>query len=186
MKLPIIGYGHALLRRVAEPVTADYPELEKLIEDMYETMCAASGVGLAAPQVNRSIRLFVVDAGPFGETYPEAKDFKRTFINPKILETRGDAWRFNEGCLSVPHINEDVLRPAEVKMEYQNENFEEKEEWFSGICARIIQHEYDHLEGKMFVDRISNLKRTLLKRKLNDIINGKIHTDYKFIPAKRR
>lgn len=186
MKLSIIGYGHALLRKVAEPIAADYPELQKLIEDMYETMYASNGVGLAAPQVNLSIRLFVVDASPFEETYPEAKGFKRTFINPQVLETRGEEWRFNEGCLSVPHINEDVLRPAEVRIRYQDEHFEEKEEWISGVCARIVQHEYDHLEGKMFIDRISNLKRTLLKRKLNDIIQGKIHTDYKFIPAKRR
>lgn len=186
MKLPIIGYGHALLRKVAEPVTPDYPELQKLIADMYETMYAANGVGLAAPQVNLSIRLLVIDASPFEESYPEAKGFKRVFINPQITESRGSEWKFNEGCLSVPNINEDVLRPEEVRVKYQNENFQEQEEWFSGICARILQHEYDHLEGKMFVDRLSNLKRTLLKRKLNDIMNGKVHTTYKFIPAKKR
>lgn len=180
MILPIVGYGNSVLKKEAQEITKDYPDLAKLIEDMFETMYAANGVGLAAPQINLSIRLIVVDADPFKETYPEAEGFKQVFINPTILEYKGEMWSdFEEGCLSLPEIHEEVVRPSEVVVRYFDENFVEHTEELSGIRARVFQHEYDHLQGKVFVDRLSSLRKTLLKRKLNDIANNRVRTSYR-------
>lgn len=180
MILPIVGYGNSVLKKEAQEITKDYPDLAKLIEDMFETMYAANGVGLAAPQINLSIRLIVVDADPFKETYPKAEGFKQVFINPTILEYKGEMWSdFEEGCLSLPEIHEEVARPSEVVVRYFDENFVEHTEELSGIRARVFQHEYDHLQGKVFVDRLSSLRKTLLKRKLNDIANNRVRTSYR-------
>lgn len=186
MVLPIVAYGHPTLRKVAQPIDPGYFSLRDLISDMFETMYSSGGVGLAAPQVNRSIRLFVVDTTPFNDEITEMKDFKRAFINPVIIEEYGDEWVFNEGCLSIPDIREDVSRKANVKLRYQDEEFNIHEEEFSGVIGRVIQHEYDHLEGKLLVDRISGFKKILLKGKLTDISNGKTDADYKMIfPSKK-
>ena len=148
MILPIVGYGASVLKQQAVEITKDYPELPELIENMFTTMYAANGVGLAAPQIDLSIRLFVIDAEPFKETYPEAEGFKKVFINPQILEYKGEIWSdFQEGCLSLPDIHEDVARPSIIRVKYLDETFTEHEEEFSGIRARVFQHEYDHLEG---------------------------------------
>lgn len=181
MILPIVAYGHPTLRKVAEEIEPDYPELDKLIEDMFETMYASSGVGLAAPQVNKSIRLFIVDATPYAEDYPETTEFKKVFINPIILSEKGEEWSFNEGCLSVPQIREDIIRKPVITIEYQDRDFNLIEEQYSGVVARIIQHEYDHIEGTIFVDKVSPLRKVLLKRKLHDISTGNIDVDYKMI-----
>ncbi|MDD4141778.1 MAG: peptide deformylase [Bacteroidales bacterium] len=185
MILPIVALGNPILRETASEINKNYPDLHQLIEDMFETMYAAEGVGLAAPQINLSIRLFVIDANPFTEYYPEANGFKRTFINPQIIETDGEEWFFNEGCLSVPDVHEDVARKSKVCLQYCDENFEEKTEWFEGVQARVIQHEYDHLEGKVFVDRLGNITRLLLKKKLNDIKTGHVAHDYKMLFNKK-
>ena len=180
MILPIVGYGNSVLKKEAQEITKDYPELPQLIENMFETMFAANGVGLAAPQINLSIRLVVIDADPFKEAYPEAEGFKKVFINPEILEYKGEIWSdFEEGCLSLPEIHEEVARPREVVIKYLDENFEEHTEELSGIRARVFQHEYDHLQGKVFVDRLSQLRKTLLKRRLSDIANNKVRTSYR-------
>ncbi|MGI6320926.1 MAG: peptide deformylase [Bacteroidales bacterium] len=186
MILPIVAYGHPTLRKIAQDIDKDYPELSTLIENMWETMYRTRGVGLAAPQVNKSIRLFVIDATPYGEDDAETKDFKKIFINAQIIQEEGEEWAFNEGCLSLPNIREDVMRKPNITIRYLDENFEEHTEKFSGIIARIIQHEYDHLEGKVFVDRINNLRKMLLKRKLTDITKGIVDIDYRMIfPQKR-
>lgn len=179
MILPIVALGHPVLKKVAEDIEKDYPGLDVLIANMFETMYNAEGVGLAAPQINESIRLFVIDASPYEKHFPEAKDFKKVFINPHIIEEDGEEWFFNEGCLSLPDIHEDVARKSKVLLRYMDENFEEKEEWFEGVCARVIQHEYDHLEGIVFTDKLSNVTKLFLRKKLNDIRNGKIRCDYK-------
>jgi len=186
MILPIIAYGDAVLRKKGEPLTKDYPNLDELIENMYETMYAASGIGLAAPQIGLAIRLFLVDATPFAEDEEmtleereEFKDFKRVFINAEMLEEEGDEWVFNEGCLSIPEIREDVFRKPVIKIKYQDENFETHIGTFNGIIARIIQHEYDHIEGILFTDKLSLLKKRLIKSKLNNISKGKVDVDYK-------
>ncbi len=187
MILPITAYGHPILKKVAEEIDEDYPGLDELIENMFETMYASDGVGLAAPQINKSIRLFVIDASPYGEQVPELKGFKKVFINPYIFSETGKDEIMDEGCLSIPNIREDVERKYEIGIEYYDENWEFHEEHFSGIAARIIQHEYDHLEGILFVDRISNLRKTLLKRKLTDISKGNIKVDYRMIfPSKKK
>lgn len=186
MILPIVAYGHPTLRKIAQDIDKDYPELSTLIENMWKTMYRTRGVGLAAPQVNKSIRLFVIDATPYAEDDGQTKDFKKTFINAQIIEEEGEEWAFNEGCLSLPNIREDVMRKPNITIRYLDENFEEHTEKFSGIIARIIQHEYDHLEGKVFVDRINNLRKMLLKRKLTDITKGIVDIDYRMIfPQKR-
>lgn len=185
MILPIVAYGDPVLKKVAEEIDSDYPGLDKLIQDMYETMYSSKGVGLAAPQIGKSIRLFVIDASPFEDEYPELRDWKRTFINPRILEEDGEEWNFNEGCLSIPGIREDVERKPELILEYEDENFELHEEKFEGIIARVIQHEYDHLEGVLFTDRLSPLKKRLLKGKLNDISKGIVDVNYKMKFPKR-
>jgi peptide deformylase len=179
MILPIVAYGDPVLRKEAEEIDADYPDLKEFILDMYETMYKAGGVGLAAPQVGKSIRLFIVDAAPFEEDEPNLKNFKKVFINPIIIEEQGEEWKFNEGCLSIPGIREDVSRKSQITIEYYNEKFVLKEEKFEGIAARIIQHEYDHIEGVLFTDRISPLRRQLLKKKLSEIAKGNVEVKYK-------
>jgi len=187
MILPIVAYGHPTLRKVAQDIEPDYPELEQLIEDMFETMYKSEGVGLAAPQVNRSIRLFVIDASPYAEDNPELEGFKKVFINAHITEESGEEWVFNEGCLSIPEIREDVSRPPRLRIQYVDENFVPHDEVYEGIPARIIQHEYDHIDGILFVDRINTLRKMLLKRKLMDISTGNIKVAYKMIfPAKKK
>mgnify|MGYP001545178801 CR=1 FL=1 len=191
MVLPIVAYGDPVLRKTGAEIDKDYPGLQKLIDDMYETMYNSSGVGIAAPQVGKAIRLFVVDAKPFSDV-PEdeeseytkeeiamMKQFKRTFINAQIVEEEGEDWPFNEGCLSIPKIREDVLRKPKIRIRYYDENFTFHDETFEGIVARVIQHEYDHIEGKLFVDHINPLRRRLLKGKLNDISKGNVKVDYK-------
>ncbi len=163
MILPIVAYGDPVLKQEAEDIEKDYPNLDKLLKDMFETMYNAAGVGLAAPQIGKSIRLFIVDAAPFAEDdeedeYPEAKDFKRVFINPEIVEESGDEWGFEEGCLSIPNIREEVYRQSDLYIEYYDEKFEFQKEKLSGITARIVQHEYDHIEGILFTDHLNPLK----------------------------
>lgn len=181
MILPIVGYGRSVLRVPTKDIDNTYPELEKLIEDMFETMYRASGVGLAAPQVNLPISVLVIDADPFKENYPEGEGFKRAMINPEVLEIGGEPWTFEEGCLSLPGIHENVTRPANVKVRYYDEKFVQHEEELSGICARVFQHEYDHLQGKVFVDRISNIRKAFLKKKLSDISSNRVRPDYKMM-----
>jgi peptide deformylase len=191
MILPIVAYGAAILRKVSEPIGADYPNLTKVIADMWETMYESNGVGLAAPQVNKNIRLFVMDSAqifesrePEDETYVDAPGFKKVFINAQIISTGGVEWVYNEGCLSIPKIREDVLRPAEVTLSYVDENFVAHTETFKGISARVILHEYDHIQGKLFIDYLKPLRRKILQGKLNDISKGKIRVDYKMTQIK--
>lgn len=190
MILPIVVYGDPVLRKIAEPIDANYPDLEKLIANMFETMYHADGVGIAAPQVGKAIRLFLVDTEPAGdddedndeftaEEKKKLKAFKRVFINPKMLDESGEEWAFKEGCLSIPHIRENVNRQAKIEIEYYDQHFKKHTEKFDGMIARVIQHEYDHLEGKLFTDKISPLKRKMLAGKLADISKGKITADYK-------
>jgi peptide deformylase len=189
MILPIVAYGHPVLRKVAKDIDAHYPNLDKLIEDMWETMYASNGVGLAAPQVNRDIRLFVMDSAQIfanrddkdreEEPYPDDPGIKQVFINAHIVEELGDDWPYNEGCLSIPKIREDIFRAEEVTVEYMDDQFVHHKKTFNGLTARIILHEYDHIEGKLFIDYLSPLKRKLLKRKLDDISKGNVSVDYK-------
>lgn len=189
MILPIVAYGAAVLRKTAKDIDASYPDLDKFIASMWETMYASNGVGLAAPQVNKDIRVFVVDSTQIVENfddedrkkYPNEKGIKQVFINAKVKDLDGDEWPYNEGCLSIPKIREDVYRPEMVVLEYMNENFETKVESFHGITARVILHEYDHLEGKLFIDYLKPLRKKLLQGKLNDISKGKIKVDYKMV-----
>lgn len=176
--LPILAYGDPVLRAKAQSINKDYHDLELLISNMWETMYKASGVGLAAPQVGKNIRLFIIDASPFGDEEPELADFKKVFINAEIIESSGKEYSFNEGCLSFPDLREDIKRPPVIRMRYQDESFTTYEETFSGLKARIIQHEYDHIEGVLMVDRITPLKKTLLKRKLQNISKGNVSVDY--------
>ena len=186
MILPIIAYGDPVLRKKATVISSDYPNLEELIANMYETMYNAYGVGLAAPQIGLAIRLFLVDTSPFAEDEAlteeekqQLKDFKCTFINAKILTEEGDEWAFNEGCLSIPNVREDVFRQSKIKIQYQDENFKEHTKEFDGLLARVIQHEYDHIEGVLFTDKISSFKKRLIKSKLQNISKGNISIDYK-------
>jgi peptide deformylase len=194
MVLPIVVYGDPVLRKVGAEITKDYEGLDKLIADMFDTMQNAKGVGLAAPQIGKAIRLFVVDTFPFVDDEEEEEDedaefskeereflkkFRRVFINARMLEETGEEWKFNEGCLSIPKIREDVSRHGKIKIEYYDEHFKKHVEEFEGLAARVIQHEYDHIEGKLFTDRISALRRKLVTGKLNDISKGKITADYK-------
>jgi len=184
---PIIAYGHPILRKPAPDISRDFPYLQQLISDMFETMYQAEGVGLAAPQVNVSARLFVIDASPYGDEHPELKEFKKVFINAHMTEETGAEWIFNEGCLSVPDIREDISRKPMIRIDYYDQDWNFHEESYSGIPARIIQHEYDHIEGTIFVDRINPLRKLLLKKKLADITNGNIKPAYKMIfPVKKR
>lgn len=179
MILPITAYGSKILKQEAAEIDPGYPGLKELIANMYETMYRADGVGLAAPQVDRSIRLFVIDAGAMSEEYPELAGFKKTFINPYIIDRSGKEWFFNEGCLSVPNVREDVKRKEGITIEYMDEGFELKEESYDGIKARIIQHEYDHLDGTLFVDRVSPIRKKLLRGKLSNIARGQVNVKYK-------
>lgn len=179
MKLPIIAYGDPVLRKKATDIDADYPELKQLIANMFETMYGAQGVGLAAPQVGLSIRLFVIDASPFEEDDAQLKDFKKVFINAEITEEAGENWAFNEGCLSIPDIREDVNRKKIITLTYFDENWVEHTETFSGLAARVIQHEYDHIEGKLFTDKLNPLRKAMLKNRLDSISKGTIKVDYK-------
>ncbi|WP_017257471.1 peptide deformylase [Pedobacter arcticus] len=187
MKLPIVAYGDPVLKKVADNIDQDYKELKSLIDNMFETMYAASGVGLAAPQVGLPIRLFVVDASPFAEDEEGLKDFKKVFINPVIDEETGEKWDFNEGCLSIPDIRENVSRHRDLKISYYDESFELKKEAFTGLAARVIQHEYDHIQGKLFTDRINPLRKTMLRGKLDAISKGAVKVDYKMkFPLQRK
>ncbi|WP_243471274.1 peptide deformylase [Winogradskyella sp. MH6] len=186
MILPIVAYGDAVLKKEAKEIDKDYPKLDELIENMYETMYGAYGVGLAAPQVGLPIRLFLVDTEPFSDDEDlsekdreQMKNFKKTFINAQILEEEGDEWAFNEGCLSIPDVREDVFRKPKIKIQYQDENFETHVEEYDGLIARVIQHEYDHIEGILFTDKLSSFKKRLIKGKLTNISKGKIRIDYK-------
>ena len=185
MILPILAYGSPVLKKIAIEITPNYPNLNGLISNMWETMYAAKGVGLAAPQIGLSIRLFVIDATPFLDDenmddfeLNSIKNFKKVFINPKIIEENGNLWEFNEGCLSIPEIREDVSRRSKIKIEYFDENFQFHKQELSGLAARVVQHEYDHIEGILFTDHISSLKKRLIKRKLNNISSGSIKVDY--------
>ena len=193
MILPVVAYGDPVLRKLGAVIDKDYPELNKLIADMYETMYASSGVGIAAPQVGKAIRLFLVDTKPFVneerdedeedeftvEEREQLGNLKKTFINASIIKEEGEEWVFNEGCLSIPKIREDVKRKPKIHIQYYDEQFNFYDETYEGIAARVIQHEYDHIEGKLFTDRISPLRRRLLQGKLNDISKGKVKVTYK-------
>ncbi len=182
MILPIIAYGDPVLRKVSRDIDKDYPQLSQLIADMFETMYHARGVGLAAPQIGLDIRLFVIDASPFDDDEddkPDFKNFKKVFINAYITDETGKEWPFSEGCLSIPEIREDVSRLSNIKIKYVDENFVPHEESYSGILARIIQHEYDHIEGKLFIDKISPIKKRLIAKKLDAITKGLVKPDYK-------
>lgn len=186
MVLPIVAYGDPVLRRETEKISKDFPNLEEFIENMFETMYQARGIGLAAPQVGEAIRLFIVDASVFEDDEDLSEEereftanFKRVFINARIIEETGDEWAFNEGCLSIPDVREDVFRQPQITIEYQDENFKHHKETLTGIVARIVQHEYDHIEGILFTDKLSPLKKRLIKGKLANISKGKIDVDYR-------
>ena len=186
MILPIIAYGDPVLRKMGKDITKEYPNLDALLENMFETMYGARGIGLAAPQIGLPIRIFIVDATPFEEDEDLTEEertflstFKQVFINAKIIKETGDEWAFNEGCLSIPDIREDVFRNDKIKIEFLDENFEKHTKEFNGIVARIIQHEYDHIEGVLFTDKLSSLKKRLIKGKLSNISKGKIKIDYR-------
>lgn len=194
MILPIVAYGDPVLKKKAKVIDASYPNLKDLICNMYETMYGAYGVGLAAPQIGLAIRLFLVDTEPFAEdeSFSDAereqlKTFKKTFINAQILEEEGEEWSFSEGCLSIPDVREDVSRRPRLKIQYQDENFQTYVEEYDGLIARVIQHEYDHIEGILFTDKISSFKKRLLKGKLSNISKGKIKAEYRMrFPAMSR
>lgn len=179
MIYPIVVYGSPVLRKVAREIDKDYPLLNEFIDDMWETMYYSDGLGLAAPQVGKSIRLFVIDGAPLEEDDPSLKEFKKVFINAKILEKSEEEITISEGCLSIPLLREDVIRPTKIRMEYYDENFNFHDEWFEGMAARVVQHEYDHTEGIMFTDKVAPLKKRLLKGKLLAISKGKFKVDYK-------
>lgn len=194
MIYPIIAYGDPILRKKAIDLSADYENLQQLINDMYETMRSSSGIGLAAPQIGKSIRLFIVDSKYVLDNYRDDEEYEfrneagitETFINAKIISKGGDKWNYNEGCLSIPKIREDVLREDEVVIEYYNAQFEKQEKIFDGLTGRVIQHEYDHLEGILFVDHLKPLKKRLLKKKLENISKGIVHVDYRMkFPLKK-
>jgi peptide deformylase len=192
MVLPVVAYGHPVLRKVCEDVTPDYPDLKKLIADMWETMYHTNGVGIAAPQVNKPVRIFVIDTEQIVEgfddqdkrDYPNEKPVKQAFINAHKIEETGKPWAYNEGCLSIPKVREDISRPAKVKLRYMDEDFKEHEAEFDGITARVILHEYDHIEGKLFIDYLPSLKKRLIKKKLEDITAGKVKVDYRMLLPK--
>lgn len=195
MILPIVGYGDPVLRKQCEDITPEYPEVQKLISNMYETMENAYGVGLAAPQIGLAIRMFVVDCSPFGEDEDLSEeernflsDFRKVFINAKITNEEGEEWAFNEGCLSIPGVREDVMRKPNITIEYLDENFEKHVDQYSGFAARVIQHEYDHIEGVLFTDKISSLKKKLNAKRLQNIMDAKVSPDYKmkFVNKKGR
>lgn len=186
MILPIVAYGNPVLKRVADEIISDYPNLSELIENMWETMYAAHGVGLAAPQIGLSIRLFVIDASLFvdeeemdQEEIDTLKDLKKVFINPIIEEEKGELWSFNEGCLSIPDVREDVSRKEEIVVSYVDENFTPQQLKLKGLAARVVQHEYDHIQGVLFIDHLSPLKKRLIKKRLTLISNGSVSVEYR-------
>lgn len=189
MILPVVAYGHPNLRKVCSDITPEYPELSTLISNMWETMYNSNGVGLAAPQINHTIRLFLVDSQQIVDNadeedkadYANEKPIKQVFINAYIESLEGAEWKYNEGCLSIPKVREDVLRKPQVTLKYQDENFQHHVNTFDGITARIILHEYDHIEGKLFIDHITPFKRRMIKSKLDDIMKGKVKTDYRML-----
>lgn len=192
MILPVVAFGHPVLRKVCEDISPEYPELKKLINDMWETMYHTNGVGIAAPQVNKPIRLFVIDTmqivADFDEQdkkeYPNEKGVKQVFINAHKIEETGKPWAYNEGCLSIPKVREDITRAATVRLKYMDENFKEQEATFNGISARVILHEYDHIEGKLFIDYLTPLKKRLIRKRLDDISTGKVKVDYRMLLPK--
>ena len=193
MIVPIFGYGEPVLRKIGEEVSPEYPNLSDIIANMYDTMYNAFGVGLAAPQVGLAIRLFIIDTEPFSdnddlskEEQTQLKGFKQTFINAKMILEDGEEWFFNEGCLSIPDVREDVCRNERITIEYYDETFNKKTEVFDGLIARVIQHEYDHIEGILFTDKISTLKKTLIKKKLQNIMDGKAFPDYRMKFANKK
>lgn len=188
MKLPVYLYGHPVLRAISEPLEADYPELKKLVAEMFDAMYESEGVGLAAPQIGKNIRLVVIDADPVGESFPECAGRKLTLINPEIEILDGDTISRPEGCLSLPGISENVPRVEHIRLRWLDEDFNEHEEEISGFLARIVQHECDHLEGKLFIDHISGIRRQLNRAKLNNIVTGRVRVDYpvRFAPSAKR
>ena len=194
MILPIVAYGDPVLKKKGLDIIKEYPKLDILLDNMFETMYNAFGVGLAAPQIGLPIRLFLVDTSPFSEDEDlseekqnELKNFRRVFINAKIIKEEGDEWAFNEGCLSIPDVREDVFRKPKITIEYVDENFKKHTEVFDGLIARVIQHEYDHIEGVLFTDKLSSLKKRLIKGKLSNISKGKINIDYRMrFPAQKK
>ncbi len=188
MKLPVYLYGHPVLRKESEDITPDYPDLKKLLDDMYETMYASEGVGLAAPQIGRNDRIVVIDASPVGESYPECAGRKLTLINPRVEVLDGEEVSRGEGCLSLPGLSEDVKRVEHIRLTWKDENFEQHEEEMTGFLARIVQHECDHLEGKLYIDHVSAIRRQLMRAKLNNIITGKTRCDYavRYAPKKKK
>lgn len=189
MILPVVAYGSPILRKVCDDIAPGYPELKKLLADMWETVYNSNGVGLAAPQINKPLRLFIIDTIQVVEDfndedkrkYPNEEPVKQVFINARKIEETGSLWAYNEGCLSIPKVREDIQRTSHVRIKYMDENFVEREGTFHGITARVIQHEYDHIEGKLFIDYLSQLKKRLIKKKLDDISNGKVKTDYRML-----
>lgn len=186
MKLPVYLYGHPVLREVGQDINPDYPALKELIADMWETMYYTEGIGLAAPQVGKAIRLFVIDADVMKDDFPECKDFKRCFINARIVEYSDNEVVETEGCLSIPAIHEKVERPESITIEYLDENFEPHRETFSGFAARVVQHEYDHIEGVLFIDKIPTLRKTMIKAKLLNIAKGKVNAGYRTVAAPQK
>lgn len=181
MTYPIIIYGHPVLRKVAEDIEHDYPELDKFIEDLFDTMYRSEGIGLAAPQVGRSVRIFVIDGKPVAEDEPAMADFKKAFINPQIVEKSGDILPMTEGCLSIPNLREEVNREGFIRIKYYDQQWQLHDETYTGYAARVIQHEYDHLDGILFTDRVNPLRKRLIKGKLTAISKGKFEADYKTI-----
>jgi peptide deformylase len=192
MILPIVAYGNPILRKVCKPISADYANLSELIENMWQTLYNSNGVGLAAPQINHEIRLFLVDTLQIvegadeedRETYKNEKPIKQVFINPTVVSLDGDDWKYNEGCLSIPKIREDIYRPQSVTLEYMDEQFAPHTGTFDGITARVILHEYDHIEGKLFIDHIKPITKRLIKSKLDNIVKGKVKVDYRMLFVK--
>ena len=189
MILPIVAYGDPVLKKEAEEIPEDFADLKKLVDDMFDTMYEASGVGLAAPQIGKAIRLFITDGSPFAEELEEGEEpdpravgienFKQVFINPIIEEESGNEWAFKEGCLSIPKVREDVVRKEKVRITYYDENWNFKDEVYDGYAARIIQHEYDHIEGVLFTDHLSSIKKKLISKKLQNISKGEVNVDYR-------
>lgn len=188
MNLPVYLYGHPVLREIADDVTPDYPDLKQLIADMFETMYTSEGVGLAAPQIGKSIRLVVIDADPVAENFPDCAGKKMVLINPEIEVLEGEKVTRSEGCLSLPGLSEDVKRIEKIRINWLDENFEEHEEEISGFLARIIQHECDHLEGKVYIDHISPIRKQIIRRKLMNIVEGRVACDYpvRYAPRKKK
>ena len=188
MKLPVYLYGHPVLRNISQPVKEDYPELKTLVANMFETMYASEGVGLAAPQIGRNDRIVVIDADPLSENFPECAGRKFTLINPEIEILDGDSCSRGEGCLSLPGLSENVSRVEHIRLKWVDENFQPHEEEISGFLARVVQHECDHLDGKLYIDHISLIRKQLIRGKLHNIMEGKIRCEYpaKFAPKKRK